>query len=57
MKSITLFERDEYQKLMETLELSEDITEEADKSVYFNAWNFGQTERDFEFLISSSVIN
>lgn len=55
MKSITLFERDEYQKLMETLGLTDDTSEETDKSVYFNAWNFGQTERDFEFLISSSV--
>jgi hypothetical protein len=40
---------------METPELAKDTSEETDKSIYFNAWNFGQTERDFEFMISSSV--
>lgn len=55
MKNITVFERAEYQKLMEALGLVKEEPLDADKSIYFNAWNFGQTEQDFEFLISSSV--
>ena len=55
MKTIAIFERTEYQKLMETLGLAKEEPLDTDKSIYFNAWNFGQTEQDFEFIISSLV--
>lgn len=56
MKPTAVFEKEEYQKLMETLGLvdytAEDVDDEND---YFNAWNFGITEDDCNFSISSSL--
>ena len=56
MKSIVAFEEAEYKKLMETLGLEGTNKEnDEDKSEYFNAWNFGHAENDYEFVTSSSL--
>lgn len=55
MNNIVAFEKEEYQKLMDTLGLCEHDEDVSDYSEYFNAWNFGQTENDFEYSITSSL--
>lgn len=40
MKTLSEFEAEEYKKMLESLDLSD---ENEDKSQYFNAWNFGET--------------
>ncbi len=55
MESIVAFETEEYQKLMYTLGLIETDGNDCDYAEYFNAWNFGQTERDFQFSITTSL--
>ena len=57
MRNISTFEKEEYQKLIDTLGLSDNRPDENDFADYFNAWNFGQTEKDFDFCISSSLNN
>lgn len=56
MKSTAIFEKEEYQKLMEALGLADYAPEESDDDTdYFNAWNFGKTEEDYNFSICSSL--
>lgn len=55
MKNIVVFEKEEYQKLMDTLGILGDDIDDSDDTDYFNAWNFGQAESDHEFLITSSL--
>ena len=55
MKTIVDFQKEEYEKLIETLGLKESTPEEADNTDYFNAWNFGLREEDCEFTISASL--
>lgn len=44
MKAISEFEVEEYEKIMASLDLSDD---DEDKSQYFNAWHFGETAGDY----------
>ena len=55
MKNGIVFGKDEYHKLMNTLGLLDNEGYDDDGSDYFNAWNFGKSERDYEFLITSSI--
>lgn len=56
MREIAVFEKEEYIKLMETLEIKEtSIDEQEDKSVYFNAWNFGQEKGEFEYSLTTEI--
>lgn len=55
MKTITDFQKEEYEKLIETLGLEDNNPEETDDSEYFNAWSFGLKEEDCEFTISASL--
>lgn len=54
MKEINKFEMEEIVKEMNTLGILEK-NEDADKSEYFNAWNFGQKKGDYEFTISTTI--
>ena len=51
MKELCVFEEEEYIKLMNTLGIALEEEECEDKSVYFNAGNFGQEKGEFEFNI------
>lgn len=58
MNRTGIFEGEEYEKLMKLLGISEEEKkEDQDETDYFNAWNFGYTETDFEFTVNDSVIN
>lgn len=50
-----MFGKEDYQKLMDTLGILDDDRDDGDDIDYFNAWNFGQTERDYEFSTTSSL--
>ena len=56
MKEIAIFEQEEYMKLMETLGLNDGELEDEDKSIYFNAWNFGQEKGEFEYSLSTEIV-
>lgn len=56
MKTLTTFERQEYEKIISTLGISEsERSEFAEETDFFNAWNFGQSEKDYEFFVVSSL--
>lgn len=56
MKTASVFEKEEYEKLMETLGLQDNTPqEEEDDNNYFNAWHFGQSEEDYKYVICSSL--
>lgn len=56
MKEIAIFEQEEYMKLMDTLGLNDSEFMEEDKSIYFDAWNFGQERGEFEYSLSTESI-
>ena len=51
MKTILEFEVEEYEKMLSALDLP---VEDEDKSQYFNAWNFGETDGEY-FATNESV--
>ena len=54
MKTISLFEKEEANKLFEMLELTNNILGEInDSSCYFNAWHFGKAAEDGDYKIST----
>ncbi len=56
MKSIAVFEVEEYEKMMASLGLLDNEPDEDDDTEdYFNAWHFGQSEKDSEFVLCSSL--
>lgn len=56
MKTASVFEKEEYEKLMETLGLQDnEPQEDLDDTDYFNAWHFGQSDEDCKFFICSSL--
>jgi len=56
MKTASVFEKEEYEKLMEALGLQDNTPqEEEDDNNYFNAWHFGQSEEDYKYVICSSL--
>lgn len=56
MKTTAVFEKEEYEKLIETLDLQNNAPE-APEGIdnYFNAWHFGQSEEDCKYIICSSL--
>lgn len=56
MKSTIEFQKEEYERLLNLLELSEgSFAEQPDDENYFNAWNFGLREEDCNFRNSASI--
>ena len=56
MDTVLTFDREEYEKMMQLLGLQDNQPDEpADDTDYFNAWNFGQTEKDYLFVTHSSI--
>lgn len=55
MKSTIVFKENEYKKLIETLGLLDNQPDEKECVDYFNAWNFGQSEKDYQFIIGCSL--
>ena len=56
MKTIAVFETEEYEKMMETLGLADkDPNIEEDSTEYFNAWHFGQSDEAGNFTLSASL--
>lgn len=55
MKEIAIFEQEEYMKLMETLGLNDNDSIEEDKSIYFDAWNFGREKGEFEYSLFTEI--
>ncbi len=55
MKTVIDFKKEEYEKLIETLDLVENMPDQTDDIDYFNAWNFGLKEEDCNFIISASL--
>ena len=51
-KSVETLEREEYEKMMQILGLS-DSRDDYDETDYFDAWNFGKTEEDYEFIVTN----
>ena len=54
MKTSSDFQKEDYEKLLEILNLNDD-SEESDNTDYFNAWNFGLRAEDCEFTISAAL--
>ena len=55
MKSTIDFQKEEVEKLIDSLGLKDNVPEEIDDTDYFNAWNFGLRKEDCEFTISASL--
>lgn len=56
MDAVLTFDREEYEKMMELLGLQDNQNDESiNYDDYFNAWNFGQTEKDYIFITRASV--
>ena len=56
METVTVFEIEEYEKLMETLGLLNNTPDnDSDTSEYFNAWHFGQNEDAGDFILRASL--
>lgn len=56
MKTIAVFEKEEYEKIIETLGLqNNNPQEETEDCDHFNAWHFGQSEEDCKFVLCSSL--
>ena len=55
MKNTIVFKENEYKKLIETLGLLDNQPDEKECVDYFNAWNFGQSEKDYQFIIGCSL--
>lgn len=56
MKTTSVFEIEEYEKLMETLGLLDNSPDDnCDVAIYFNAWHFGQDEEAGDFIFQSSL--
>ena len=56
MDSIVSFDKEEYEKIMQLLGLRDNQNQEQeDDTDYFNAWNFGHTEDDYQFLTYPST--
>ena len=54
MKTVSLFEKEEADKLLETLGLTNNPPGEIDdSSCYFNAWHFGKAAEDGDYIIST----
>ena len=58
MKTITGFEVEEYEKLMETLGLLDREPEETEDNTpdYFNAWHFGQPDEAGKFVFCTTQL-
>lgn len=54
MNDMTTFEEEEIIKRLESIGVLED-NYTTDKSEYFNAWNFGQPEGEYEFSIGTVI--
>ena len=57
MKSTIDFQKEEYEALMKVLGLDngESTDEENDTDKYFDAWNFGRTDEDSNFLATATL--
>ena len=55
MKMISTLEKEEYEKMMETLGLLEKASDTEDTTRYFNAWHFGQNEEAGDFVFSATL--
>ena len=56
MKTISVFEKEEYEKMMETLGLQNSPPDENDDTTdYFNAWHFGQDIEAGDFVFCTSL--
>lgn len=56
MDMIISFDKEEYEKIIQLLGLRDNQDQELeDDTDYFNAWNFGQTEDDYQFLTYPST--
>lgn len=55
MDTILTFDKEEYDKLVELLGLTDNSIGEEDTEKYFDAWNFGQSENDCNFYTHASL--
>ena len=57
MKSTMDFQQEEYEALMKVLGLDKEESSDkvSDKDEYFNAWNFGRSDEDSNFLATATL--
>ena len=57
MKTLSIFEAEEYEKMMATLGLLDKMSDvDDDTTDYFNAWHFGQSEEASEFILCTKLL-
>lgn len=56
MKTVSVFEAEEYEKMMEALGLADKTHDTDDDTAdYFSAWHFGQNEEAGDFVLCATL--